>query len=156
IMDPPANATADPSTGTAITDPSWNIPQSINAAIYFPYIRSSDPQTGAEHSVPPSGTIAGIFARTDSDRGVWKAPAGLETTIKNTLGVVPTGVMTDPRQGVLNEAAINALRTFPQVGTVVFGARTVVADNTAFAQWKYVPVRRMALFIEQTLYRNLG
>jgi len=156
IMDPPANATADTSGGTPINDPSWNIPQSINAAIYFPYIRSSDPLTGAERPLPPSGTIAGIFARTDNDRGVWKAPAGLETTIKNTLGVVPGGVMTDPRQGVLNDAAINCLRTFPNLGTVVFGARTVVAANTAFAQWKYVPVRRMALFIEQTLYHALG
>lgn len=57
---------------------------------------------------------------------------------------------------MLNDHAVNAIRTFPDIGTVVFGARTLVAPNTSFQQWKYVPVRRMALFIEQTLYRNLG
>src|SRR5207237_30011 len=71
---------------------------------------------------------------------------------------VDRGRMTDMRQGVLNRIAVNCLRSFPGVGTVVFGARTLVGatDNTTFQQWRYVPVRRMALFIEQTLYRNLG
>jgi uncharacterized protein len=66
--------------------------------------------------------------------------------------------MTDGRAGVLNDKAINAIRTFPDIGTVVFGARTLVGakENSAFQQWRYVPVRRIALFIEQTLYRNLG
>jgi phage tail sheath protein FI len=88
---------------------------------------------------------------------VWKAPAGLEATILNTTGVVPTGLMTDPRQGTLNNLGINCLRTFPSVGTVVYGARTLVYSNVALKdQWGYVPVRRMALFIEQTLKANLG
>jgi phage tail sheath protein FI len=63
--------------------------------------------------------------------------------------------MTDMRQGVLNPLGVNCLRDFPGIGTVVFGARTLVAQNVAFQQWWYVPVRRMALFIEQTLYSNL-
>ena len=85
-----------------------------------------------------------------------KAPAGLETTLLDTTGVVDSGRMTDPMQGALNLDGVNCLRTFPGVGTVVYGARTLVSSNVAYQQWKYVPVRRMALFIEQTLLRNLG
>jgi phage tail sheath protein FI len=132
------------------------IPLSANAALYYPYLTSTDPVSGNTIRLPPSGSVAGIFARTDQNRGVWKAPAGLETIINNTTGVAPEGVMTDMQAGVLNKAAIDAIRTFPGQGTVVFGARTTVATNTAFQQWWYVPVRRMALFIEQTLYANLG
>jgi len=99
--------------------------------------------------------VAGIYASTDSSRGVWKAPAGLATTLLDTTGVVSTGVMTDARQGVLNNIGVNCIRSFPGTGTVVFGARTLVSANQAYQQWKYVPVRRMALFIEQTLKTNL-
>jgi phage tail sheath protein FI len=87
---------------------------------------------------------------------VWKAPAGLATTLLDTTGVVtPGGLMTDSRQGVLNTIGVNCIRSFPGAGTVVFGARTLVSANVAFQQWKYVPVRRMALFLEQTLKANL-
>lgn len=130
-------------------------PLSANGALYFPYIQSYDPSTGALVEVPPSGTVAGIYARTDLKRGVWKAPAGFEATVLNTAGVVVAGQMNDPRQGVLNLLGINCLRTFPNIGTVVYGARTLVSANAAFAQFKYVPVRRMTLFIEQTLLANL-
>ncbi len=129
---------------------------SPNAAVYFPYLQSFDPLTGQPNSIPPSATVAGIYAATDTSRGVWKAPAGLATTLTNVNGVVPSGQMTDMRQGVLNQLGINCIRSFPGSVPVVWGARTVVAANTAFAQWKYVPVRRMALFLEQTLYANLG
>lgn len=132
------------------------IPSSINAALYFPYLRSPDPVSGTTINLPPSGFVAGILARTDLNRGVWKAPAGLETTINNVTGVIAGGTMTDMQAGVLNTHAINAIRTFSGSGTVVFGARTIAATNLAFQQWKYVPVRRTALFIEQTLYANLG
>ncbi len=131
-------------------------PLAPNAAIYFPYMKANDPQTGDPITLPPAATVAGIYATTDLNRGVWKAPAGLETTIIGITGVVPTGQMSDMRQGTLNQIAINCLRSFPGTGTVVFGARTSVAANPAQQQWKYVPVRRMALFLEQTLYSNLG
>ena len=181
IMDPPPNHIADGQNPDSIYDDMENsVPKSTNGALYFPYIKSIDPVTGQSSvidpttglpildsnglpipfTLPPSGTVAGIFARTDLNRGVWKAPAGLETTILNTIGVVDSGRMTDPQQGVLNRVAINCLRTFPGIGTVVYGARTLVGYDdpieTPYQQWKYVPVRRMALFIEQTLYRNLG
>ena len=159
IMDPPRDAAADPSSAPLIlmADAMDSfVPKSTNGAIYFPYLNSQDPLTGNAIELPPSGFVAGIYARTDTNRGVWKAPAGLETTVLNTTGVVRRGRMTDMRQGTLNQKGVNCLRSFPGVGTVVFGARTLVAENVAFQQWKYVPVRRMALFLEQTLYRNLG
>lgn len=161
ILDPPKQAAADSSSGELeqianIIDAGTMIPQSTNGALYFPYLNSTDPNTGESIELPPSGFVAGIYARTDLNRGVWKAPAGLETTILNTTGVVERGKMTDQRQGVLNPLGVNCLRNFPGIGTVVFGARTLVTNNPAYREFRYVPVRRMTLFIEQTLYRNLG
>jgi uncharacterized protein len=167
IMDPPITAVADSlavgmqgaPAGAATMESIWNggtLPVSQNGALYFPYLQTTDPVTGAAMNAPPSGYVAGIFAREDTNRGVWKSPAGLETTIKGTTGVVPWGNMTDPQQGVLNELGVNVLRSFPGIGTVVYGARTLVSDNVAYAQWKYVAVRRMALFLEQSLYASLG
>jgi phage tail sheath protein FI len=132
-------------------------PVSPNGAIYFPYLQTVDAVTQQPLISPPSGYVAGIFAREDTAVSVGKAPAGLETTLLGTTGVVPWGRMTDKQQGVLNNDGVNCLREFPGLGPpVVFGARTLVASNTAFQQWKYVPVRRTALFIEQSLYGSLG
>lgn len=158
ILDPPANAAADASSAPLPTIDTFlaAIPKSANGALYFPYLKAQDPLTGAEIEQPPSGYVAGIYARTDLNRGVWKAPAGLETTLRNTTALVERGRMNDFRHGILNPQGVNVLRAFEGVGTVVFGARTLVTENPAFQQWRYVPVRRMALFIEQTLYRNLG
>jgi uncharacterized protein len=160
IMDCPANATStsNDSGGTAMSDIVDNtamVPKSKNAAIYFPYLTAKDQLTGETEAFPPSGFVAGILARTDNDRGVWKAPAGLETIVRGATGVIEDGRLTDMRAGVLNEKGVNSLRTFSGIGTVVYGARTTVSNNPSFGQWKYVPVRRTALFIEQTLARNL-
>jgi phage tail sheath protein FI len=164
VCDSPADAVADPTgyplpmIGDLMSDavPGRVIPKSENGALYFPYLVSSDPNTGSSLSIPPSGFVAGVIAREDTNRGVWKAPAGYEALVQNTLGVVPSGRMTDPRQGTLNPLGVNCLRTFPGIGTVVFGARTLVAANPAFQQYRYVPVRRMALFLEQSLLASLG
>lgn len=134
-------------------------PVSTNAAVYFPWVQTNDPLTAAPMLAPPSGFVAGVYGREDSANGVWKSPAGIETTLTGATGVAPSGVMTDPQHGILNENAINSLRQFPGVGSpVVFGARTTAGSdaNTAQQQWKYVAVRRTALFIEQTLYSNLN
>lgn len=171
IMDPPVNGVADTlaaelpgvPSGAAPIATIWSgddtttpaPPVSPNGAIYFPYLQFSDPVTGAATTAPPSGFVAGIYAQEDSNRGVWKSPAGLETTILGTTGVVPWGVLTDQQQGVLNPLGINCIRNFPGIGSVVYGARTLVADNPAFQQWEYVAVRRMALFIEQSLLTSL-
>lgn len=164
VCDPPADAVADPTgfplpmIGDIMSDavPGRVIPKSENGAIYFPHLVSSDPATGNPLAIPPSGFVAGVIAREDTNRGVWKAPAGYEALVQNTLGVVPSGRMTDPRQGTLNPIGVNCLRTLPGIGTVVFGARTLVAANPAFQQYRYVPVRRMALFLEQSLLQSLG
>jgi phage tail sheath protein FI len=160
IMDPPENASADGLGGiemiTTIVEDNRIPMVSPNGALYFPYLKTLDPQTGDTVRLPPSGYVAGVYARTDTNRGVWKAPAGLETSLINTTGVVEEGRMTDMRQGLLNPIGVNVLRSFPGSGTVIWGARTIVTNNKAFEQWRYVPVRRMALFIEQTLLRNLG
>jgi uncharacterized protein len=160
IMDPPPQDSAD-GYGSAKLPLIGNdiqlsiIPKSTNGALYFPYLQSQDPLTSNTYPYPPSGYVAGIYANTDNNRGVWKAPAGLQTTITSSGGVVPTGKMTDLRQGTLNPLGVNCLRDFPDIPTVVWGARTLVTDNPALVQWRYVPVRRMALFLEQTLYQNL-
>lgn len=158
IVDPPPQATAFaipayPSL-LPISTLIGDVPTSQNGAIYFPYLLTTDPISGLLTSVAPSGYVAGVFATTDSTRGVWKAPAGIGTPLLGTTGPVTTGVMNDMQQGVLNLDSINCMRTFSN-STVVYGARTLVAGNQAFAQSKYVPVRRMTLFIEQTLVSNL-
>jgi phage tail sheath protein FI len=138
------------------------VPESKNAALYFPYLLSPDPltgqpvnlATGSLNEIPPSATVAGVFAATDVSRGVWKAPAGFQSTTRNITGVVERGRMTDQRQGLLNPIGVDCLRDFPNIGTAVFGARTLVTLTDE--QWRYVPVRRMALFLEQTFYAQLG
>lgn len=164
IIDPPPQSPAF-GISTAVPAPindwmsglggGYSLPVSQNGALYFPYLTSTDLVTGHQIPMAPSGFVAGIYAQTDASRGVWKAPAGLATTILNTAGPVPSGIMNDPQQGVLNLDSINCLRHFAGIGTVVWGARTLVANNQAFAQSMYVPVRRMTLFIEQTLVANL-
>jgi uncharacterized protein len=160
IMDPPVQDSADgyglanlPLIGDDIQGSV--VPKSTNGAMYFPYIQSGDPLTGNVLHLPPSGSVAGMYSTIDTNRGVWKAPAGLETVILNTVGVVDTGRMTDARQGTLNPLGVNCLRDFPGIGTVIFGARTLATENPALVQWRYVPVRRMALFLEQTFKTNL-
>lgn len=165
VEDPPLNASADgtdPQFPLPIQTAFKNLPTSANAGLYFPYLKSANPFTGLStdpltkkvYEIPPAATVAGIMARTDVSRGVWKAPAGFQATVSNTTGVVDRGRMTDLRQGVLNPLGVNCLRDFPNIGTVVYGARTTVTMTDE--QSRYVPVRRMTLFLEQTLYANLG
>jgi phage tail sheath protein FI len=100
----------------------------------------------------PCGVVAGICARTDAQRGVWKAPAGLDAGL---LGVRELSTrLTDDEHGQLNPLGVNALRAFPVVGLVVWGARTLEGADRLASEWKYLPVRRLALFIEESLYRG--
>jgi uncharacterized protein len=124
-----------------------------NAALYFPRIRAADPlRENRLSTFAPSGAVAGIYARTDAARGVWKAPAGLDASL---VGVAALTVnLTDGENGQLNPRGINSLRTFPLVGRVVWGARTLRGADALASEWKYVPVRRIALFIEESLYRG--
>lgn len=104
------------------------------------------------YTFTPCGAIAGVFARTDSQRGVWKAPAGIDAKIFGVSELSYT--MTDGENGELNPLGINCLRTFPTIGTVVWGSRTMKGADALASEWKYIPVRRMALFIEESLYRG--
>ena len=124
-----------------------------NSALFFPWVQAPDPlQQGALRPFPPSGFMAGIFARTDSSRGVWKAPAGTEASITGATGLAIT--MSDAENGQLNPSAVNCLRTLPVYGTVAWGARTLDGNDARGSEWKYIPVRRTALFIEESLYRG--
>jgi uncharacterized protein len=147
----------DPEPGRVQSDiAAWadQVGTSKNAAIYFPQIQAADPLDGFRlKGMPASGAIAGIYARIDSERGVWKAPAGTEAVIRGAQGLNYT--LTDPENGDLNPVRINTLRTFPIFGTVVWGARTMEGADVQASEWKYVPIRRTALFIEESLYRGL-
>jgi uncharacterized protein len=124
-----------------------------NSAFFFPWVRAPDPlQQNALREFPPSGFMAGIFARTDATRGVWKAPAGTEASLTGAAGLTIT--MSDAENGQLNPHAVNCLRTLPVYGTVGWGARTLDGDDARGSEWKYIPVRRLALFLEESLYRG--
>jgi len=120
------------------------------AAVYFPWLKTLDPKGGASPIlVPPSGFVAGIYARTDARRGVWKAPAGTEASVGGVIGLATN--LTDVEQGPLNRANINVIRQFPSAGVVVWGARTIGSD----AEYRYIPIRRLAMFIERSIYNGI-
>jgi phage tail sheath protein FI len=124
-----------------------------NGAAYFPRIKISDPlNNNSLRTFAPCGVIAGLYAQTDANRGVWKAPAGTEATLNGVQGLVYN--LTDPENGVLNPLGLNCLRIFPVYGDVCWGARTLAGNDQMASQWKYVPVRRFALFLEESLYRG--
>jgi phage tail sheath protein FI len=123
-----------------------------NCAVYFPRIRKLDPSTGQIEIFPASGTIAGIFTATDMTRGVWKAPAGITAGIGGIDGLELD--INDAQNGQLNLVGINCLRNFPVVGPVVWGARTLRGADVLSDDYKYIPVRRLTLYIEESLYRG--
>jgi phage tail sheath protein FI len=128
--------------------------RSRNAALFFPRIKMPNPLHGNQiEEYVPSGVVAGIFARTDATRGVWKAPAGLDATLNGVPQLKL--VLTDADNGQLNQLGINCLRSFPAAGRVVWGARTLRGADQLADEYKYVPVRRTALFIEESLFRGL-
>ncbi|MGY1829087.1 phage tail sheath family protein [Geodermatophilus sp. SYSU D01180] len=150
-----------------IVDPpvAWNDPQDVldnitnvvtrrpNAALYFPRICAADPLREKRlREFAPSGVVAGVIARLDAARGVWKASAGLEAAMVGAREL--TLRLTDGQNGQLNPRGVNCLRTFPAAGRVVWGARTLVGDDDLASQWAYLPVRRTALFIEESLFRG--
>jgi uncharacterized protein len=124
-----------------------------NAAVYFPRVRIADPLNQSRlRSVGASGTLAGLYAQTDATRGVWKAPAGIDVRLRNVQDLDYR--QTDRENGVINPLGVNALRNFPIIGNVSWGARTLDGADVLTSEWKYIPVRRIALFIEETLFRG--
>ncbi|MEM6398642.1 MAG: phage tail sheath C-terminal domain-containing protein [Cyanobacteria bacterium P01_D01_bin.116] len=124
-----------------------------NTAVYYPRPLIANPLNNFRlRKVASSGTIAGLYARTDSSRGVWKAPAGTEATL---TGVQKLGyTLTDAENGTLNPLGINCLRNFPIYGNVCWGARTLDGSDQQASEWKYIPIRRLALFMEESLFRG--
>ena len=151
IIDPPtANKTKDEMVSWMQTNDNL---RHRNAAIYFPGLEVPDPLAANQpRNVGASGTLAGIYARIDQTGGVWKAPAGAEADLRGAT--IPVQ-LTNHDNDELNKFGINALRTFPQIGNVAWGARTLAGANQDGSEWKYIPVRRLALYLEQSLYQGL-
>ncbi len=137
----------------AATAMSPDLPKTDYGAVYYPWIKVADPLNGGKlRTSAPCGAIAGLYARTDSTRGVWKAPAGTDATLSGAQGV--EYVLTDGENGTLNPLGVNCIRLFPVFGTLSWGARTLRGADAIASEYKYIPVRRLALFIEESLYRG--
>ncbi len=119
---------------------------SKSAALYYPWVRTHDPITGQDIDLPPSGFVAGIYARNDIEHGVGKAPANQVVTSASGLEVL----LNEAQQEVLNTEGINCLRTFGERGVLVWGARTISSDP----EWKYVSVRRYFAYLEHSVDRG--
>ena len=149
LVDPPAatDTVAEAQTfANALT-------RSENAAFYFPRILAPNPlRENRIETYTPCGAIAGVLARTDASRGVWKTPAGLDATLNGAAGLAAR--LTDLENGTLNPQGINCLREFPVAGRVVWGGRTLRGADQLASEWKYLAVRRTALFLEESLYRG--
>ncbi len=153
LVDPPGAWSTVANAVSGMTQPPVSGDSAKNAAVYFPNVQIADPsQNGITISLPPCGTVAGVAARTDVQRGVWKAPAGTDASLNGVSGLpLP---LTDADSGRLNPLGVNCLRSFPVIGPVVWGARTLRGADRLADQWKYLPIRRLALFIEESLFRG--
>jgi phage tail sheath protein FI len=159
IVDSPANWSANKETAAAnakagLPELNLNGEAARNAALYFPRVIQADPLRDGQSGVfVPCGIIAGLMARTDTTRGVWKAPAGLDAALNGIQGLEVN--LNDAESGLLNPVGVNCLRFFPAAGRVAWGARTLRGADQLADEYKYIPVRRLALFLEESLYRGL-
>jgi phage tail sheath protein FI len=152
LVDPPSSWGSDYEKAAALAG-GYSSLRSPNAAFFFPRMIASDPlQEGRARPFAPSGAIAGTYARTDANRGVWKAPAGIDATLAGAQAL--TATLAPAESGVVNAQGVNALMMIPSVGPAIWGARTGRGADSLASEWKYVPVRRLALFIEESLHRG--
>jgi phage tail-like protein len=148
IVDPPAVWTAAPTA----SDITALVGRSPNAALYYPRLQAADPLRGNQvASFAPCGAVAGIYARTDASRGVWKAPAGVEAKVLGVQGL--SAALSDAQLSALNAIGVNGLRALSGA-IVLWGARTLAGDDAA-DPFKFVPLRRLELFIEDSITRGL-
>jgi phage tail sheath protein FI len=143
LVDPDPSVTA----ANAVTAAGLFAAEGVHGALYWPRLITPDSQPSG---LPPSGAVAGVMARTDSERGVWKAPAGLSAGVAGATGVAYS--TSDAVSGSLNPFGINVLRSFPGAGLVVWGARTLGGSDIRDDAFKYVPVRRLTDYLEASLY----
>lgn len=152
LIDPPrAWNSADDIDDAAVS--THVVARSANAALYFPSVRAANPlRENRLETFVPSGAVAGVIARTDGARGVWKAPAGQDATL---VGVQELAVgLADRQIETINRHGVNCLRSFSSTGSVVWGTRTLAGADALASEWKYLPVRRLALYIEQSVARG--
>jgi phage tail sheath protein FI len=154
--DPVWGSSIDRAVDSAIdgrNDLNLSGPVARNAALYFPCVRMVDPLRDSRvDTFVPCGIVAGIIARTDVARGVWKAPAGLDATLNGVQDLQVN--LNDLENGQLNPLGINCLRSFGVNGRIVWGARTLRGADASADEYKYLPVRRLALYLEESLYRG--
>lgn len=158
IVDPPAAwskikeiAAAEAKNGLGNLNLSGTMAR--NAALFFPRVIESDPMLeGQLDTFVPCGIVAGVIARTDRTRGVWKAPAGLDASLNGIQALEVN--LTDDEHGTLNPLGINCLRSFPVAGRVIWGSRTLRGADQLSDEYKYIPIRRLVLYIEESLYRG--
>jgi phage tail sheath protein FI len=153
LVDPPATWTAADRPAVVQNTTLINDLRSLvvkeNSAVFYPRLRYT---AGAPvRTIAPAGAVAGVMARIDSSRGIWKAPAGVEADIRGIVGLEVK--LTDLENGVLNKQGANVLRVFPS-GFTVWGARTLAGSDDLGSEWKYIPIRRFALFLEESLFRG--
>jgi len=128
------------------------LPRSSFGAVYFPWLRIADPlNPAAPRAAPPGGTIAGLYARTDTLRGVWQAPAGTDAIVHGVHEL--DCALSDAQIGALTSLGVDCLRTFPDQ-VVAWGARTLDGADSSNSDWKFVPVRRMALYLEESVLQG--
>ena len=155
LVDPPFHTSgwdeaSDVTAANAITTVAA---RSENAALFFPRIRIANPLAeNRPEPFAPGGAVAGVIARTDASRGVWKSAAGIDATLTGVLALDVS--LTDPENGTINPLGVNCLRNFPNTGPIVWGSRTLKGADSLASEWKYLAVRRMALFLEESLYRG--
>jgi len=153
IVDPPEEWRNTDEATKGIESPEFGLERSPNAAVFFPRIKAPDPrEDNRVRDFVPCGAVAGVIARIDAQRGVWKSPAGSEATLKGASDL--TFRLTDEEAHSLSSLGINCLRTMPGRRIVVWGARTMQGADRLTEEWKYLPVRRTALYIEERLYRG--
>ena len=150
LMDPPSSWTDAQIASTGVNALRIGLVKDYSA-VFFPALTIDE--NGLKKTVGPAGAIAGLCARIDSTRGVWKAPAGTEADLRGSCRVYNESFLTT-RMASLNPRAVNTLRIFPN-GIVNWGARTMDGDDGFASEYKYIPIRRLALFIEESLYRGL-
>jgi uncharacterized protein len=154
LLDPPPNLTSVDKAQAWKSNGGQSVLRSDHAATYFPRLKMGDPlNPGVLRQYPPSGAMAGVIARTDANRGVWKSPAGIDASIANVYA--PALAVTDEQHGLLNPVGVNCVRQFPIYGSVAFGARTLAGADGEASQWKYLAVRRTGLYILESLRRGL-
>jgi len=151
LVDPPPEVRSTASAIDWIT--SGLTVSGSNGAAYYPHLLFVDPLENFQiRKFPPCGAIAGLYARTDTNRGVWKSPAGTEATLSRVRGL--THELTDAENGALNPLGLNCIRNFPVFRTIAWGARSLDGADAKASEWKYLSPRRLALFMEESLYRG--